>query len=60
MTIEDCLNYHSQNPKINRKYPCNECKQNKEINSKIYSSPKIFLFLLDRGNNFDKNKNELL
>ena len=31
-----------------------------EIISKIYSSPKIFLFLLDRGNNFDKNKNELL
>ena len=60
MTIQDCLNYQSQNPKINKKYPCNKCKQNKEISSKIYSSPKIFLFLLDRGNNFDKNKNELL
>ena len=60
ITIEDCLNFQSQNPKINKKYPCSKCKQNKEIMSKIYSSPKIFLFLLDRGNNFDKNKNELL
>jgi len=60
ITIEDCLNFNSQNPKIDNKYPCEKCKNKKKIISKIYRSPNIFLFLLDRGNNFDINKNKLL
>jgi len=60
ITIEDCLNFISQNPKIDNKCTCEKCRKNKKIISKIYSSPNIFLFLLDRGNNFDINKNKLL
>ena len=60
MTIEECLNYQLQMPKESHKFICQECKQHKSIISKIYSSPKIFIFLLDRGENFDENNNELL
>ena len=62
ITIEDCLNYQLKNPKEYHKYFCEKCKQNIEIVSQIYiySSPNIFLILLDRGNNFDENNNELL
>jgi len=60
MTIEECLTYQSQKYKESQKSLCQECEQHKYIISKIYSSPKIFLFLLDRGNNLDENNNDLL
>ena len=60
LTIKECLDYQLQKYKESLKSLCKECQQHKSIISNLYSSPKIFLFLLDRGSNFDENENELL
>ena len=60
LKIEECLDFQTEKYKESLKSLCKECKQRKSIISKIYSSPKIFLFLLDRGNNLDEKNNELL
>ena len=56
LTIYDCLNYQLIQFK---KIKCNNCKkcQDKQmkVSSKIFSSPNIFLFLLDRGISFKKD-----
>lgn len=50
ISINDCLNNLSI-PKTNNFY-CKNCRKNTQINSipRIYQSPNIFIFLLDRGN----------
>ncbi len=55
ITIKDCLNFQLK-PK-NRNVYCGNCRMecNTEIKSRIYISPKIFVFLLDRGD-FDEKK----
>ena len=54
INIHDCLNYLSNTKKKN--IYCQNCSQNCETNiiSKIFSSPNIFIFLLDRGK-FEEN-----
>ena len=54
INIHDSLTYFSTQEKI--KYFCQNCNQFCETNiiSKIYSSPNIFIFLLDRGD-FNEN-----
>ena len=54
INIYDCLNYLSNSKKQNMQ--CQNCGQHCEINifTTIYSSPNIFIFLLDRGN-FEEN-----
>ena len=54
ITVTDCLNYLSI-PKI-KNFFCQNCNQHRETNiiSRIYGSPEIFIFLLDRGN-FESN-----
>lgn len=54
INIKECINFFSK-PKLLNFY-CSNCKKNcqMEISSKIYCSPNIFIFLLDRGN-CDKN-----
>ena len=50
ISIYDCLNNLSIPKTIN--FYCKNCRKNTQINSilRIYKSPKIFIFLLDRGN----------
>ena len=60
LTIGECLNYQLEKYKESLKSLCKECKQHKSISTNLYSTPKVFLFLLDRGNNIDENDNELL
>jgi ubiquitin C-terminal hydrolase len=54
INLYDCLDYFCKNK--NKKLLCKKCKNttNMEIISKIYSSPRYFVFLLDRGN-LDQN-----
>ena len=55
LTIYDCLDFFGFG-KQNNLY-CNNCKKslNKIHTSRIFSSPKIFIFLIERGVDFDKN-----
>jgi ubiquitin C-terminal hydrolase len=50
ITLYDCLDYHSL--QRNNNLYCNNCKNYTKIfnSSKIYSSPNLFAFLLDRKN----------
>ena len=58
ITITDCLKYQYEEPK---RPECQNCHRKRFfVYSKIYSSPNIFLFLIDRGIDFNLNKNELL
>jgi len=59
INIYDCLSYGSI-PKQYKSY-CRGCKS-RAINykqSKIYSSPNVFIFLLDRGIDFNQNYNNI-
>ena len=59
ISIIDCLKF--QTSKYNENYFCEKCAkyETSDVNFKIFSSPNIFLFLLDRGIDFSEN-NELL
>lgn len=59
LTLYDCLEYYISTKQ--RHLLCENCKRKTSILtiSKIYSSPNIFLFLLNRGTDFD-GKNNLL
>ena len=56
INIKECINFLSKPKPID--FYCFNCKKNckMEISSRIYCSPNIFIFLLDRGN-CDKNLN---
>ena len=59
INIYDCLSYGAM-PKECRSY-CNNCKS-RAINykqSRIYSPPNVFIFLLDRGIDFNQNYNHI-
>ena len=58
LTIYDCLKYQSLKIK---EMKCEKCDDNKQmkVSSNIFSSPNIFLFLLGRGINFNKNNEKL-
>ena len=58
ISIIDCLKF--QTSKYNENYFCEKCAkyETSEVNFKIFSSPNIFIFLLDRGIDFSEN-NEL-
>ena len=59
ISIIDCLKFHTS--KFNESFFCEKCgkPESFESNFKIFSSPNIFIFLLDRGIDFNGN-NELL
>lgn len=59
ITLYDCLEYYISTKQ--QHLLCENCKRNTSILtiSKIYSSPNVFLFLLNRGTDFD-DKNNLL
>ena len=54
LSIKDCLNFLSQKKSIN--FFCSKCNQKTDFDSleKIYSSPKIFVLILDRED-FNEN-----
>ena len=56
LTIYDCLEFYNFTKQKNAY--CNFCNQslNKLNTTKIFSSPNIFIFLLDRGIDFDNKK----
>ena len=55
VTLNECINFQQSNQNTKKIY-CNICKQNTgfQSHSKIYSSPNMFIFLINRGN-ADKN-----
>ena len=59
ISIIDCLKYQTSKKMDN--FFCEKCAgfESSEISYKIFSSPNIFLFILDRGIDFSEN-NELL
>ena len=55
-TIYDCLKYYQATKKFN--ICCNQCKNNNQlITTNIFSTPNIFIFLLDRGIDLDEKNN---
>ena len=59
INIYDCLFYGSM-PKQSKSY-CYNCKSRVKNykQSRIYSSPNVFIFLLDRGIDFDENTSHI-
>ena len=55
VTLNECINFQQSNQNTKKIY-CNICEQNTgfQSHSKIYSSPNMFIFLINRGN-ADKN-----
>jgi ubiquitin C-terminal hydrolase len=62
ITIKDCLKYHAEEPQKNYLLFCHNCQRKRRfyLYSKIYRSPNIFIFLIDRGIEFNEQKNESL
>ena len=62
MTIKDCIRFQYEEPEKTKLLICPNCHRRQKVfvYSKIYSSPNIFLFLIDRGIDFNQYKNKLL
>ena len=62
ITIKDCLKYQYEVSQKTKRLECQNCHRKNKfyVYSKIYSSPNIFLFLIDRGIDFNQYKNKLL
>jgi hypothetical protein len=62
ITIKDCLKYQSEEPQKRKPIHCKNCQKKRKFYfySKIYRSPNIFIFLIDRGIEFNEKRNELL
>ena len=58
LTLNDYLNFQLSKKKNENTF-CDKCQklENIEYYEEIYSSPNIFLFLLDRGKNFNSKNN---
>ena len=54
LTIYDCLKYQLNKTQTLYCYSCRN-KTSKSIKSKIVNGPKVFIFLLERGDKFDKS-----
>ena len=62
VTIKDLIRSQYEEPEKTKLLICPNCHRRQKVfvYSKIYSSPNIFLFLIDRGSDFNQNKNKLL
>jgi len=62
ITIKDCLKYQSEVSQKCKLLICQNCHRKNKffVYSKIFSSPNIFLFLIDRGIVFNSKQNKLL
>ena len=58
LNIYDCLNYQFNKTQALYCYSCGEITS-KTIISKIINGPKVFIFLLERGDNFDKSNQNI-
>jgi len=60
--IKDCIRFQYEESEKTKLFICQNCHKKKKyfVYSKIFSSPNIFLFLIDRGTDIKQNKNELL
>ena len=58
LNIFDCLNYQFNKTQTLYCYTCKE-KTSKKIDSKILNGPKVFIFLLERGDKFDQSNQNI-